>query len=77
MRLWRGRRARAEARTQSTDAQGAVDAARRVLADSEDRGPEVEALAAWLRRVRETNHFHERVARLLRAERDEGSAHGR
>jgi hypothetical protein len=46
--------------------------ARRALEESARPAPEVAALVAKLRAIREENHFSERVVAMLRAEGDRG-----
>jgi len=49
------------------EARAAVASARHAASEAARRGPEVAALTQTLRRMRETNHFNERVEAMLRA----------
>jgi len=72
---WRRSRAPqlAQGGAQLRDAQRAVRQAQGALERSQGQAGEVQALTHTLRRLREVNHFSERVAAMLRAE---GRSHG-
>lgn len=56
-------------RARTDESAAAVRKAQRALQESEKPGPEVAALVARLRAMRETNHFSERVAQMLQDQR--------
>lgn len=69
MRLTRRKRCRHEMtddeRAKLAEARQARESAQRLLAETVERGPEVEHMVAWLKRARAENHFSQRIAHML------------
>lgn len=64
--LTRMRRRRGERAARLAEAEAAVARAQVAQREAEDRRPEVHAVVARLRRLREENHFAETIERAMR-----------